>query len=269
MRYSMALLDRVLAEVDRLRVAGRRLDCQVVTVLVAAAALVILQDAVGSRRLFRTVFAEVLSSERIGLLSWGWWFTIQGITGFVIPLVILLGFFRRTARDAGLGLGDWRFAGVILAIWLPVVFIATWFLSASTAFQTHYPHHRAAMQDWGVFALYEAWFILYWIGWEYLWRGFVLFGTVSRLGMYAIFIQAIPFALLHLGKPLPETVLSLVGGIALGALVWRCRAFWVAVPMHAAQMTSLDLWCTLRTRSGTAGTGVQALIEALGGAGLP
>ena len=62
----------------------------------------------------------------------------------------------------------------------------------------------------------------------------------ARLGCMRIFVQAIPFALMHMQKPTSELVLSLVGGVVLGALVWRCRAFWIAVPIHSVQM--LALW---------------------------
>ncbi len=251
-------------ETDRLATALGRLDRRTVTVLVTVAALVILQDAVGSRRFFHNTLGEIFPVEYTGLLAWVWRFLVQGITGFVLPLAILCGLFRQSARDAGLGRGDWKFAGIAMALYLPVVIAGTWFLSASPAFQAQYPHHGPAETDWTIFLIYETCFLFYWIGWEYLWRGFVLFGTAHTFGAYAIFIQAIPFTLLHLDKPLPETVLSLVGGIALGALVWRCRSFWIAVPIHAAQMIVLDFWCTLRTRSGAIGIGLDALGRALG-----
>lgn len=252
-------------ELARLRSALRRLDRQTVTVLVVTASLVILQDAVGSRRLFRTVLGSAFEPQLAGLLSWGWWFALQGLTGFAIPAAVLLFAFRRSPRAAGLGRGDVRFAVAVAVAYLPLVVVGTWLLSASPAFQGQYPHYQPAALDWSVFALYEALFLFYWIGWEYLWRGFMLFGTRHTFGVYAIFIQAVPFALLHLDKPLAETVLSLLGGIALGALVWRCRSFWIAIPIHAAQMMILDLWCTLRIRSGVDGVGVGALLELLFG----
>lgn len=190
---------------------------------------------------------------------------MQGITGFILPAAALLFLFRRRPSEVGLGLGDWRFALRIAALYLPVVVIGTWFLSSSPEFQAQYPHYAPAARSWQILLIYEALFLLYWIGWEYLWRGFVLFGTAHTFGLYAIVIQALPFTVLHLSKPLVEALLSLVGGLALGALVWRCRAFWIAVPIHAAQMMILDLWCALRIRSGVNGVGIGALFDVLGG----
>jgi hypothetical protein len=252
-------------EWSRLRAAVRSLDPQTSFVLVSAAVLVVLQFTLGDRALFRNHLASAVPSAWRGLAGWGWWFGMQGLLGFVLPAAALGLFFSNDLKDLGLGLGDWRLAVAVAALYLPLVAAGTWVLSDGTAFQQQYPHHTPATRSWTVFLIYEALFLFYWIGWEYLWRGFVLFGTAPTLGLYAIFVQALPFAALHVSKPWPEAVLSVVGGIVLGALVWRCRSFWIAVPIHAAQMMLLDLWCTLRVRTGVSGVGLEALTAVLTG----
>ena len=248
---------RLRHEFIRLSGAARRLDAQTVGVLTLYVVFVIVQFKLGSRRFFATHVGE---GE---LLTWAWWFTMQGITGFVAPVIVLRVFFDRRLKKIGLGAGDWRFAIYVLLLYLPAVVIGTWILSNDAAFQAGYPHYRGATRSWVLFATYHALFLFYWIGWEYLWRGFMLFGTAHTLGIYAIFIQAIPFALLHLQKPVPELLLSIIGGVALGAVVWRCRSFWVAVPLHALQMLFLDLWCTIRVQTGVSGIGPGSLLELL------
>lgn len=252
-------------EIQRARSALSQLDALTVTVLLVSAVLVILQMQFGDRALFRRHFADAFSSPWRELLPWGWWFGMQGILGFLIPVGILMGVFRLKAAEIGIGLGDWRLALWLMAAYLPLVVIGTWVLSSGDAFLTQYPHYSPAARDWKLFAIYHAFFLAYWVGWEYLWRGFVLFGTAPRLGVLAIVVQAVPFAVLHFNKPFPEALLSLVGGVALGALVWRCRSFWIAVPIHAAQMLILDLWCTFRIRTGVRGIGLDALTELLKG----
>lgn len=233
------------------------------TVLLTATLLVLVQVTLGSRGFFRRHLAESFPPEHQALLAWGWWFGMQGVTGFLIPVLVLALGFRLRAPAMGLGLGDWRLASMLALAYLPLVAVGTWLLSADPAFQMQYPHLRDAVFDWRTFAIYHALFLLYWLGWEYLWRGFVLFGTAPALGpVLAIVVQAMPFAILHMMKPPAEAFLSVLGGLALGALVWRCRAFWIAVPIHAAQMLILDLWCVLRVRTGvTEGVGLGALRE--------
>ena len=248
---------RLRQESDRLARAVRALDAQTAVVLALYVVFVIVQFKLGSRRFFLEHIGDG------GLNAWAWWFGAQAITGFVLPVLVLHRAFGRSFRSIGLGLGDWKFAGVVLLLYVPLVIAGTWVLSSDAAFQASYPHYRGATRSWTLFASYHLLFLLYWIGWEYLWRGFMLFGTAHTLGAYAILIQAVPFALLHLQKPVPELALSIVGGVALGAVCWRCRSFWVAVPLHALQMLFLDLWCTLRIRAGVSGIGPAALWELL------
>lgn len=254
-------------EWTRLRTALHSLDPQTTFVLTFAAVMVVLQFTLGGRAFFREHLTWMLPAAWEGLGAWGWWFGTQGLFGFVLPAAALGILFSNTSTEMGLGLGEWRLASLIAALYLPLVAVGTWVLSDGAAFQQQYPHHRPAAQHWGIFLLYEALFLFYWVGWEYLWRGFVLFGTAPTLGLYAIFVQALPFAALHVTKPWPEALLSIVGGIALGALVWRCRSFWIAVPIHAAQMMLLDFWSTLRIRTGASGWGLDALHQALGALG--
>ncbi len=43
-------------------------------------------------------------------------------------------------------------------------------------------------------------------GWEYVFRGWVLFGYARKYGPEALWIQAVPFAVAHIGKPGIETL---------------------------------------------------------------
>ena len=253
---------RLSAEWKWLKEVTRTLDRQTAFVLTATGFLVVLQFAFGSRRFFRQEVAPLLPElGNPALWGWGWWFSIQGVTGFVLPVLLLMLFFKKKPSEMGLGLGDWKLATLLTGLYLPLVIIGTWVLSDGASFQQQYPHYHQAAFNWRLFFIYEALFLFYWIGWEYLLRGFMIFGTSHSLGFMAIFIQAVPFAALHVDKPLPEALLSVVGGIALGAIVWRCRSFWIAVPIHAAQMMILDFWCTLRLRTEISGIGPDALVE--------
>ena len=257
---------KLLQEWNWLKQTAGGLDRQTTFVMTTTGFLIVLQFAFGSRRFFRQEIASMVeNTDLLGLMSWGWWFSIQGITGFVIPVLCLFLIFRRKPSEIGLGLGDWKLASILAAAYLPFVIIGTWILSDSPDFQDHYPHYQQAAFDWTAFFIYEALFLFYWLGWEYLWRGYMIFGTSHTFGFSAVFIQAVPFAALHVDKPLPEALLSVVGGIALGALVWRCRSFWIAVPIHAAQMFILDFFCSMRLRSGAEGIGLDALIMMFGG----
>ena len=239
------------------------LDRQTVVVLTLAAVLGVSKYTFGSTTFFRTTLAGPLGVDGGGIEGFIYLFGTQAVTGFVIPIAVLLLSFRQRPSDIGLGLGDWKLALTLLVLYLPVASAGCWVLSAQESFQGKYPLFDAARGDWQLFLEYELLFLAYWLGWEYLWRGFVLFGTARTFGAFAIFVQMLPFAALHAQKPMGEAYLSIVGALALGAVVWRCRSFWIAVPLHAFQMLAMDFCYTLRFRSGVDGTGLGALLEAL------
>ena len=64
----------------------------------------------------------------------------------------------------------------------------------------------------------------YFVAWEFVFRGWMLFGLAPRLGPgLAIVLQALPFSLMHTGKPELEAYGLILAGLALGALAWRTR----------------------------------------------
>jgi len=239
------------------------LDRQTVVVLTLAAVLGMWKYTFGSPRFFRDQLAGPLGINGDGIWAYAYLFGTQGLTGFVIPVAVLMLIFRQRPREIGLGLGDWKLATTLLVLYLPVVTVGCWVLSAQESFRNMYPLLDAVQDDWQLFIVYELLFIVYWIGWEYLWRGFVLFGNARAFGAFAIFVQMLPFAALHAQKPTAEAYLSILGALTLGAVVWRCRSFWIAVPFHAVQMLAMDLCTSLRARSGVDGIGLGALHDAL------
>ena len=254
---------RLTSEARALVRAVAALDRQTVVVLVLGTALGMWRDTFGSQHFFSHHVAPALGVSAGSLGDFVYRFGTMGLVGLVLPVAVLWGGFGRRPSEIGLGLGDWKLALTLFSLYLPLVLVGCWIVSDQTAFQQKYPLFHATRSHWRLFFAYEALFVFYWLGWEYLWRGFVLFGTARTFGAWAVFVQMIPFAALHASKPIVEAYLSIGGGLLLGAIVWRCRSFWVAPPIHFVQMMSLDLFLTLRTRSGASGIGIGALLRAL------
>ena len=63
-------------------------------------------------------------------------------------------------------------------------------------------------------------------GWEFLFRGFLLFGMYRMIGPSAILLQAVPFAMAYIGKPELETLTTVLDGAGFGWLVWRTNSFF-------------------------------------------
>jgi membrane protease YdiL (CAAX protease family) len=136
-----------------------------------------------------------------------------------------------------------------------------WFVSASNEFIQKYPHLSSARDSWNIFIIYEIGMLIYMIGWEFIWRGFMLFGLEKKFGVYSVFIQMIPFVILHNGKPFIETLGAIPGGIALGLLALRTRSIYYCVAIHLAVMYSIDFLSVLRYRANDYGIGFESIFN--------
>ena len=136
-----------------------------------------------------------------------------------------------------------------------------WIVSASPSFTAKYPHLLSLREVWSKFFIYEVGMLIYMFAWEFIWRGYMLFGLEEKFGYYSVLIQMIPFLILHNGKPLPETFGAILGGIALGILAFRTRSFIYGVIVHMGIMFSIDFICTLRFRVSDYGLGINTFIN--------
>ena len=82
------------------------LDRQTVVVLIMAAALGMWKYTFGSRNFFDAELAAGFGVDGGSIWGYVYLFGTQAITGFVIPVAILLLVFRQRPKDVGLGLGD-------------------------------------------------------------------------------------------------------------------------------------------------------------------
>ncbi len=137
---------------------------------------------------------------------------------FVILLLALFLLARRPPRDYGLTLGRWR-AGLALTA-------LTWVVGAGLILYSvrHDPTMPAYYRPlWS--PAYPGWVLLDMVGWEFLFRGALLFAYARAFGPGpALMLQMVPFALLHIGKPALETYSTLLGGLWFGIMAWRSRS---------------------------------------------
>lgn len=225
-----------------------------------ACALLVISHYQGSTNFFRQTFgAAVAQHPAAAALPYFWWFGVSVVLYLAAPLLLSWVTKGSFTRRYGLGLGDWRaglaISGLFLLVMVPAVFIA----SRSATFSGHYPlagQPAFTLKVDGkdqisvsLFLVYEAAYFLYFVGWEFLFRGWMLNGLLPRFGRGgAILFQTAPFVIMHLGKPELEALGSIVAGIALGILALRTRSFWYGALLHgmiAVWMDVLAAWTYL------------------------
>lgn len=83
-----------------------------------------------------------------------------------------------------------------------------------------------------VLLLFVTNFLFMW-SWEFMHRGFLLQGLRDHVGGLAIFIQLIPFVILHLDKPPIELYGSIIFGLVFGYYAYLTRSFVYPAVLHA------------------------------------
>jgi membrane protease YdiL (CAAX protease family) len=141
-----------------------------------------------------------------------------------IPLFFVIFIFRENPAKYGFQLGDWReglkltFGGTLLMT--PILY---WLLGRDSVMSKYYAHLLPGL-PWNTFVDL--------FGWEFLFRGWLLFGYARKFGAEALWLQAMPFALVHAGKPEAETLSTIFGGFAFGWVAWRTNSFLYPFLIH-------------------------------------
>lgn len=144
----------------------------------------------------------------------------------VIPLLVIVLVFREKPAAYGFSVGDWRtgtrWVLIAWAVAAPILYIAAR-TPQMTAYYLRYEQSPAGLVLTAALDLF---------GWEFLFRGFLLFALYRVAGPSAVILQAVPFALAHLGKPPLETFSTIFGGTAFGWVAWRANSFVYAFLIH-------------------------------------
>ncbi len=150
----------------------------------------------------------------------------QIIFFFILP-IITIWILGETPRSYGFKIGDYKKG--TMYVFASVLLLSPFLVWASkmNSFKMYYsPYLRYGL--W--FTIIQYFF--YMICWEFLLRGYLYFGLEDRIGTLAIWVQSVPFAIAHLGKPLPETLTCYFGGLVLGYISYKTRSFFYAALIH-------------------------------------
>jgi membrane protease YdiL (CAAX protease family) len=171
-------------------------------------------------------------------------FSFFFLISFIIPALYVVLIMKKSLTEFGLGIGNIK-KGLITLIVIPVLVIPLIYISSKIPdIRMEYPLAKSLLSDQSNLLLYQsAYIIFYYIGWEFFFRGFLLFGLKGRFGeINAILIQTISSCLLHIGKPEGEILGSIIIGILFGIIALRTRSIWYVFLIHAAIGVFLDIF---------------------------
>ena len=166
------------------------------------------------------------------------------------PLTWILIALRRELSDFGLTPGNARgallFSLVIGLAYIPVLalfsgqkqfqaYYIPWLSSSGILYgmEWHGGQYTGGKIDYGRFLYHETVMCFYMFAWEWFFRGYLLFGLRKIMPTWAAaLVQALPFFVLHLGKPPAEFWSSLPGGILLAPVAIRFKSFLPCFLVH-------------------------------------
>jgi membrane protease YdiL (CAAX protease family) len=142
----------------------------------------------------------------------------------LLPLIVIIVIFKQNPSEYGFVIGEWKI-GVVLVL-LGIVFMTPviWYLGTREPGMQSYYNLPVDGLIWKK--------ALELFGWEYLFRGWILFGYARKYGPDAVWLQAVPFAIAHIGKPEIETLSTIFGGFAFGWVAWRTGSFLYSFVIH-------------------------------------
>jgi uncharacterized protein len=145
----------------------------------------------------------------------------------IVPLLVIVFIFRESPAEYGFRFGDWK-AGLLITLGAAgVMTVILWLLlRGDSSMQEYYAPLLNGPLPLPLYTFLEL------IGWEFIFRGWILFGYARKFGPEALWLQAVPFALAHLGKPAIETLSTIFGGFAFGWVAWRTRSFLYPFLIH-------------------------------------
>ncbi len=164
-------------------------------------------------------------------------FVLMGL----VPALIVKLVFRERLADYGVGLGIPGRTLRTFAFWGPVFVLAGYFASQDPAVLQQYPINPDAGGSPTAFGLHALTYLLYYLGWEFYFRGFMQFGLRETMGdANALLVQVLVSCLLHIGKPTGEIYGAILGGILWGMLAFRTRSLLSGTAQHLLLGLSLD-----------------------------
>jgi membrane protease YdiL (CAAX protease family) len=194
-------------------------------------------DSLAGLQLFSGLADGPVPAEVAFLLS----FVLLGI----IPAIAARPLLGAKPWKLGLGLGDTKAGLIWVAIGIPVAIAAAVVGAGSPAIASEYPLGNGLSRSAMVFLPYVFCYGIYYLAFEYLYRGYLLLGMAYSLGgARANLLQAALATAAHIGKPPAELISAFPASLAFGWLALRTNSIWYALAVHWIVGVCLD-WLLL------------------------
>lgn len=213
-----------------------------VIILTIVAISLTLQEYYGGKRTFVEFFPrKEYGGEYWELSKYAWWSGWRVFGYIVIPAAAILAMRGERLRDYYITTkGFFKHLWIYVLLFVLILPFVIW-MSTTKSFQHTYPFYKLANRSSFDFWAWEGMYAVQFLALEIFFRGFMLHGLGRHIGSKAIFVMAVPYCMIHYGKPLPETLGAIFAGIILGTLAMRTRSIWGGFAIHVGVALTMDL----------------------------
>jgi membrane protease YdiL (CAAX protease family) len=169
----------------------------------------------------------------------------QKLAGFVllgvIPAIAMI-FIPLTFEQTGISIRNLPESMLWVAILGTVIIFINFFAARKPDNLSMYPQIRIRIWTPGRILLSSMGWVLYLLGYEFMFRGLLLFTCVMVMGVWpAIVLNTALYAFVHMPKGMKETLASIPMGILLCILTIKTGTIWVAYFAHVILAVSNEV----------------------------
>jgi len=196
---------------------------------------------------FKTLYPHTILNLNPDASAALYWFAMTFFLLGLVPAMVVKLVFRQRLADYGVQFGVPVRTVRSFLIWGPVFVLCGYIAAQMPAVRTYYPTDPGAGASPGCFARHALALALFYLGWEFHFRGFMQFGLRRAMGeANALLVVVLVSCLLHVGRPAVETYLSLLGGLLWGLLAFHTRSILSGTLQHYLLALSLDWFLCCR-----------------------
>jgi len=168
-----------------------------------------------------------------------------------VPILVVL-VAAPSPRDflwfVGLTPGHFGAGLLFVAVGVPIALVVGFIGSRDPAMQAQYPFSKEACADLKKFIRFEtAYFCLYYLPWEFVFRGILFFPLIPMVGVIpALALQTIISTLYHFGHPPAEIFAALGAGVIFGLIAYATGSIFYAAIIHATVGIGNDVFLYIR-----------------------
>jgi len=235
-----------------------RPDYRPMVCLVLVSVTLAIHDYYGGRNFYQSSLEPLLRSfeasgwsflqvDKYNSLYVNLWWSLSRIVGYVVaPLAVWkLVFPEDSILDMGLRTRGFLSHAWIYGLCLVIVFIAMALLSRQKDFLDYYPFYKGASRSWFDLLTWECAYFAQFFALEFYFRGWMLAALRRTMGAAAIFVMAVPYCMIHFGKPYLEAHGAIIAGIVLGSLAMRTKSIYAGFLVHITVAGLMDYFALL------------------------